>query len=139
MKQQILEPFETCYQEFQSLQKLIEQSINLEKAKNLEYEISPVYSKNLQNLDNERKKCMEEINQIKELVEKELKIEAKLVESNSHVFLLESKKADADTAFRNHKGSRQYKTISVKNRVLCYSTNDLQASIAEYKFVGEKY
>lgn len=68
---------------------------------------------------------MEEIQEIKSAVEKELKIEAKLVESNTHTFLLESKKAEADTAFRNHKGSRSYKTVSVKNRVLCYSTNDL--------------
>jgi hypothetical protein len=62
-----------------------------------------------------------------------------LVDSNTHTFLFEAKKSDADNAFRNHKGSRTYKTLSVKNRVLCFSTNDLQAQIAEYNNITEEY
>lgn len=65
-------------------------------------------------------------------------MDAKLVESSSHTFLFESKKKETDEAFRAIK-ERKFKSISVKKGCISYTTDALQATVAEYNSIKDEY
>ena len=47
------------------------------------------------------------------------------MESNSHTFLFEAKKKQADDAFRSCHRPKMYKTVTVKKGVITFTTDDL--------------
>ena len=124
-------------EQFERLETMIEKSIDLTKAYSGEFIVNPKFSEKLQNLSKEIAKCMSQIEEIRVQTESALEIPVTLIESGTHTYIFEAKKQSADEAFR--KNPRKYKTVSVKNRALTFTIEELQGVVAEYNHLREEY
>lgn len=66
-----------------------------------------------------------------------LKKPVNLVESNLHTFVFEVDKKEGDTGMR--KSSQKYKIISIKNRNMIFSNNELKDLVKEYIELDDSY
>ena len=116
--------------DFEKFEEMIEQSIDMEKAKHGEYLITSSFSPKLSQINKELNKFLAQIESHRKIVEKDLNIDVKVTDSNTHIFLFESNKKEGDDAFRA--SSKKYKTISIKQRTVAFTTNELTEIVADY-------
>jgi len=60
-----------------------------------------------------------------------------LVESNLHTFMFEVDKKEGDAGFRKSKNT--YKVISIKNRIMSFTCNELKELVREYNELEDNY
>lgn len=60
-----------------------------------------------------------------------------LVPSNMHTFIFEVDKKEGDAGMR--KSSKKYKIISIKNRIMSFTCNELRDTVKEYVELDEQY
>ncbi|EGR30181.1 hypothetical protein IMG5_138850, partial [Ichthyophthirius multifiliis] len=136
---QLLNPLFELQNQFNKLQSMIKQSIDLEKAKSQnEYMVNPMFSPALTEISKKMKTIQSEINSLKQEYARELGVEIKIVDSNTHTYLFEGKKKETDDAFRR-KNHQKYKIISMKKTTILYTTEDLQSLVAEYNCISDEY
>lgn len=111
----------------------------MEKARTSnEYEVLPKFSPSLGALATKKDASMKSIDSLRKQYTNELGVEVKIATSTTHTFLFESKKKETDEAFRASK-SRRFKQISVKKGCISFTTDEMQAIVAEYNNIKEKY
>ena len=130
LKDYYLDPFVECLKDFEKLEEMIEKAIDLDKAKEGEYLIRPAFSSKLKELSNEISKVLKDIERLKGVVENDLGIEVKLVDSNSYTYLFEVSKKTGDNAFRQ--STKKFKQISIKNNKISFTNDKLIELCAHY-------
>ncbi|EAR92979.2 DNA mismatch repair MutS family DNA-binding domain protein, putative (macronuclear) [Tetrahymena thermophila SB210] len=138
-QREFLIPLGEILENFEKLSSMIDQSIDMEKARrDNEYQVSSKFSPTLAELAKQMKQIMKQIESLRNEYAQELGVEPKLVESTTHTYLFESKKKETDEAFRRLH-SRKYKSISVKKGCISFTTDELQACVAEYNSLKDNY
>ncbi|KAM3146905.1 hypothetical protein pb186bvf_001059 [Paramecium bursaria] len=132
-----IEPFTVILIDFEKLQNLIEKSIDLNKASKGDFMINPKFSDTLQQLSKQMVAAMQDIEQVRLKTEQELSISVNLSDSSTHTYVFEAKKQEADEAFRN--SGKKYKTISIRQKQMTFTLDDLQEAVAEYNHIKEQY
>lgn len=132
-----LKDMKTNLADFEKFEEMIEQSLDMEKAKRGEYIINPSFSPKLGELNKNIEKARREIESLKESVSDDLGIDVKLVDNNSYTFVFEVGKKEGDDAFRKSKA--KYKTVSIKNKSISFTTNDLQDLVSDYNEYTANY
>ena len=123
--------------DFEKFEEMIEQSIDMDKAKRGEYIINPSFSPKLGELNRKIEAARQEIEKLKETVSDDLGIDVKLVDNNTYTFVFEVNKKEGDEAFR--KSKVKYKTISIKNKSISFTMNDLQDLVSDYNDYTSTY
>ena len=138
MNTNFLQPFRENIDNFEKLEEMIEKSIDLSKIYEGEYMISPKFSEKLTEINQRIVQTRKKLDTLKESISDDLGgIDVKIVESNSHVFLLEVKKKEGDAAFRASK--KTYKQVSIKNRIIAFTCEKMQNLIIEYSEHRDTY
>lgn len=132
-----LKDLRTNLADFEKFEEMIEQSLDMEKAKRGEYIINPSFSPKLGELNKNIEKARTEIERLKETVSDDLGIDVKLVDNNTYTFVFEVGKKEGDDAFRKSKA--KYKTVSIKNKSISFTTNDLQDLVSDYNEYTANY
>lgn len=135
--QYYLEELKANLGDFEKFEEMIEQSIDMEKAKRGEYIINPSFSPKLGELNKKIESSRAEIERLKESVADDLGLDIKLIDHNTYTFAFEVNKKEGDEAFR--KSKMKYKTISIKNKSISFTTNDLQNLISDYNDYTSTY
>jgi MutS family domain IV len=60
-----------------------------------------------------------------------------LVESNLHTFIFEVDKKEGDDGMR--KSKKNYKIITIKNRIMSFTNNELKDLVREYNELEDSY
>jgi len=74
---------------------------------------------------------------LKESVSDDLGLDIKLIDHNTYTFAFEVNKKEGDEAFRRTK--TKYKTISIKNKSISFTSNDLQNLVSDYNDYTSTY
>ncbi len=132
-----LKDLRTNLADFEKFEEMIEQSIDMDKAKRGEYIINPSFSPKLGELNKKIEAARGEIERLKETVSDDLGVDVKLVENNTYTYVFEVNKKEGDEAFR--KSKVKYKTISIKNKSISFTMNDLQDLVSDYNDYTSTY
>ncbi|KRX07821.1 P-loop containing nucleoside triphosphate hydrolase [Pseudocohnilembus persalinus] len=138
VRRYILDPIVEVLEQVQPLEGMIQKAVDLDKAKNNEYQVNPRFSESLTDIYKNINSTKKKITQLAEETSNDLGIAVKLVDATTHYFLFEAKKKEADDAFRK-KNSKKYKTISVKKNNITFTSIDLQGECAELQSLEEEY
>lgn len=60
-----------------------------------------------------------------------------LIPSNLHTFIFEVDKKEGDAGMR--KSSTKYKIISIKNKIMCFTCNELKELVKDYIELDDQY
>lgn len=112
--------------------------IDLEKAASNEFIVRPGFSEALRETHERIQRCKKQVERIRQVESEKLGIEVKLVESNTHSFVLEANKKQADDAFRCQKG-KKYKSLSIRNRVMTFTLDALQEVVYQHDDLVKQY
>lgn len=136
---QILDPLKGTLEEFTKLKSMLEECIDIGKAKQNDYIINPDFSPELKGLNVEIQMIRDKMDQLKQHVEQDLQTSKRvdLVESNLHTFMFEVDKKEGDAGVR--KSSNQYKIISIKNRIMSFTCAELKELVREYNELEDNY
>ena len=112
MRLHILDPLSQNLEEFANLKKMLEDCIDISKARQNDYIINPNFSEELGQLDQQVKKVKNKMNQLRESVEDDLNVKkVTLEESNRDGYCFETDKKGADNGMR--KSKNVYKVLSM--------------------------
>jgi DNA mismatch repair protein MSH2 len=124
-------------EDFEKFEEMIEQSIDMNKAKRGEYIINPSFSPKLGELNKNIEEVRSRIDELREQVSDDLGIDVKLTDNNTYTFVFEVNKKEGDEAFR--KSKNKYKTISIKQKAISFTVNDLQDLVSDYNDHTQSY
>lgn len=118
---------------------MLEECIDISKAKQNDYIINPQFSPELKQINSELTKVKRKMEQVREKIESDLSTSkgVQLVPSNMHTFIFEVDKKEGDAGMR--KSSKKYKIISIKNRIMSFTCNELRDTVKEYVELDEQY
>jgi len=118
---------------------MMEECIDLGRARQNEYIINPNFSDKLQKLHGEITKVRRRMESVKAKVEDDLKMNkpVALVESNMHGFILETDKKEGDNAMRNSRVN--YKVLTVKNRIMSFTCPELREAVKDFQELEDQY
>lgn len=133
------QPLQQIIEDFSQLEHLMERAIDLEKVQSNEYVVNSKFNEKLNSLNKQILKSQGEIEKLRKQVEDEFSMDVKLIESNSHTYLFESKKKDAYQILEKGKKKTQFKTITVKKGQITFTCEELQALCVEYNSLKEQY
>lgn len=111
---------------------MLEECIDMNKAKQNEYLINPDFSEDLKVLSVDIAKIRKKMDALKNKVEQDLNISkpVNLVESNLHTYIFEVDKKEGDEGMRKSKNT--YKLISIKNRIMSFTNDELKNLVREF-------
>lgn len=126
-------------EEFKKLEKMLEECIDIGRAKQNDYMINPAFSSELKTLNQEINKVKRKMDTLREKVENDLNItkSVSLIPSNLHTFIFEVDKKEGDAGMR--KSGSKYKIISIKNKIMCFTCNELKDLVKEHNELDEQY
>lgn len=139
LRTEILEPIKSNLDEFKKLKTMLEECIDIGKAKNNDYIINPDFSPELKKLSQEINKVKRKMDELRSHVADDLNTNkpVHLVESNLHTFIFEVDKKEGDEGMR--KSKKNYKIITIKNRIMSFTNNDLKDLVREYNELEDSY
>jgi len=139
IRTQVLDPLKSTLDEFTKLKSMLEECIDIGKAKQNDYIINPDFSPELKELNSDIQVIREKMEALKSHVESDLGITKRvdLVESNLHTFMFEVDKKEGDAGVR--KSNNQYKIISIKNRIMSFTCGELKELVREYNELEDNY
>jgi DNA mismatch repair protein MSH2 len=125
--------------DFAKLKSMLEECIDIGKAKQNDYIINPEFSADLKVLNGEIQMIRDKMDQLKCNVKYDLgtKKTVELVESNLHTFMFEVDKKEGDAGVR--KSQNSYKIISIKNRIMSFTCSELKELVREYNELEDNY
>jgi hypothetical protein len=125
--------------DFGRLEEMIEECIDMKKARQNEYLINPSFSPVLRELNLEINKVKARMESMKHKVSTDLGTTkaVNLVESTNYGFVFEGDKKECDAGIRNSKSN--YKTINCKQRIMSFTSHDLKDLVREYQDLEERY
>lgn len=118
---------------------MLEECIDIGKAKQNDYIINADFSPELRKLNGEIQAVRDRMEQLKSRVEQDLGTSKRvdLAESGLHTYIFEVDKKEGDAGIRKTKN--QYKIITIKNRVLSFTCNELKDLVREYNELEDNY
>ena len=120
---------------------MLEQCIDIGKAKQNDYIINPMFSPDLKSIDSEIHKVKKKIDDLRRRVEDDLECNkpVNLVDSQMHTFTFECDKKEGDAGMRKANKKFNYKIISIKNKIMSFTTSELKDLIREYNELEDSY
>jgi DNA mismatch repair protein MSH2 len=138
LRKYYLEELKINLGDFEKFEDMIEQSIDMDKAKTGEYLITASFSQKLTEINTKVNKTLGQMENLRKEVEEDLgNCDVKLVDHNTLTFVFEVNKKEGDDAFRQT--NKKYKTISVKQRTLTFVNSDLSELVADYNDQKSEY
>jgi DNA mismatch repair protein MSH2 len=132
-----LDDLSTNLEDFEKFEEMIEQSIDMGRAKRGEYIINPSFSPKLGELNRSIEQVREQIEELRKETADDLGIDVKLIDNNTYTFVFEVNKKEGDEAFRKSKTG--YKTISIKQKAISFTVGDLQGLVSDYNDYTSTY
>ena len=134
LRTQILDQLKGTLEDFSKLREMLEQCIDISKAKQNDYIINPQFSPDLKTIDQEINKVKRKIEELRRKTEEDLECSkpVNLVESQMHTFVFECDKKEGDAGMRKHNKKYNYKIISIKNKIMSFSIQELKDLVREY-------
>lgn len=128
-------------EDFSKLREMLEQCIDIGKAKQNDYIINPRFSPDLSQIDTEINKVKRKIEDLRRKVEDDLECNkpVNLVESQMHTFVFECDKKEGDAGMRKQHKKYNYKIISIKNKIMSFSVQELKDLVREYNELEDQY
>lgn len=126
-------------EDFEKLKGLLEECIDIGKARQNDYVINADFDKDLKSFRVKIDQVETDIEQLRKAVEDDLGISKRinLVESQQYTYLFEVNKKEGDAGMR--KSKLTYKTITVKKGVTCFTCQDLKELVSRYVELEEAY
>lgn len=120
---------------------MLEQCIDISKAKQNDYIINPQFSPDLKSIDTEIHKVKKKIEELRRKVEDDLECNkpVNLVESQMHTFVFECDKKEGDNGQRKPNRKFNYKVISIKNKIMSFTVAELKDLVREYNELEDSY
>lgn len=120
---------------------MLEQCIDISKAKQNDYIINPAFSTDLKQIDTDINKVKRKIDELKNKVADDLDCNkpVNLVESQMHTFVFECDKKEGDDGMRKGKRKFTYKVISIKNKIMSFTVQELKDLVREYNELEDSY
>lgn len=139
LRTQILNPLKDTLEDFSKLKSMLEECIDIAKAKTNDYMINPDFSPDLKQLSIEIAKIRKKMDSLKKKVEDDLQSSkpVNIVDSNLHSFVFEVDKKEGDNGMRNSKTT--YKIISIKNKIMSFTCQELKDLVREYNELEDSY
>jgi DNA mismatch repair protein MSH2 len=136
-----LDQLKGTLEDFSKLREMLEQCIDIGKAKQNDYIINPRFSPELSQIDTEITKVKRKIEDLRRKVEDDLECNkaVNLVESQMHTFVFECDKKEGDAGMRKQKKKYNYKIISIKNKIMSFSVQELKDLVREYNELEDQY
>lgn len=118
---------------------MLEECIDIGKAKQNDYIINPDFSPELKEINEQQKGVRTKMDRLRQAVENDLGTNKPviLVDSNMHTFIFEVDKKEGDAGMR--KSSETYKMISLKNRIMSFTCSGLKDLVRQYTELEEQY
>lgn len=118
---------------------MLEECIDIGKAKQNDYIINPDFSPELKQLSEQINVVRKKMEKLRQAVDEDLGTNkpVQMVESNLHTFMFEADKKEADAGIR--KSDQTYKIISLKNRTMSFTCSTLKDLIREFNDLEDAY
>ena len=128
-----------CLVDFEKLEELIEEAIDIRKARIEEYVVKPGFSDELRELESERQEVLNKMEEEREKVEDLLRSEkgVKLVESKSMGFVYEIKKKEGYEEFRDCK--RHFRQLTTTKTNISFTDPVLKSFVEQYQRIHHNY
>ena len=117
----VMKPLFDTLEDFNKLKGLLEECIDIGKAKQNDYVINADFDQDLKSFRTKIDQINQDIESLRQSVEDDLGISKRinLVESQQYTYLFEVNKKEGDAGFRRSR--EQYKQVSVKKGVTCFT------------------
>ena len=118
---------------------MLEECIDINKAKHHQYIINPNFSPELKELSDLSNGVMDEIEQLRQEVVDDLNLskDAKIVEHQTFTHVFEIDKKEGDNGMRN--STQNYKVVTVKQRIMTITCNKLKKLVEKYNQYEYEY
>ena len=132
LKKEFIHSLKESCGDFGKLEQMMEECIDLGRARQNEYIINPNFSDKLKELHVAIQAVRKKMDSTKAQVEDDFNISKNinLVESNMYGFVFEVDKKEGDNAMRKSKNT--YKILTVKNRIMTFTCNALREQVREF-------
>ena len=139
LRTEVIEPLNGTLEEFGKLKSMLEECIDIGKARQNDYIINPEFSPELKELNEQIKQVRQRMEQLRAAVENDLGTNkpVTIVESNMHAYIFEVDKKEGDAGMR--KSQETYKIISLKNRIMSFTCSGLKDLVRQYQELEEQY
>lgn len=139
MLTEVIDPLQETLEEFSKLKTMLEECIDIGKAKQNDYIINPDFSPELKELNVQQLDVKKKMEQLRRAVENDLGTNkpVNIVDSNMHTFIFEVDKKEGDAGMR--KSNETYKILSLKNRIMSFTCTGLKDLVRQYNELEEQY
>ena len=139
LRTEVLDPLNGTLEEFAKLRTMLEECIDIGRAKQNDYIINPEFSPELKEINEQIKEVRRQMDRMKVAVEQDLQLSKplNLVDSNMHTFVFEGDKKEGDAGMR--KSNETYKMLSIKNRIMSFTCAGLKDLVRQYTELEEQY
>ena len=139
LRLEVIEPLKGTLEEFGKLKAMLEECIDIGKAKQNDYIINPDFSPELKQLNNSIQEVRHRMEQLRQAVDDDLGTNkpVSLVDSNLHTFIFEVEKKEGDAGMR--RSQQSYKIISIKNRIMSFTCSGLKDLVREFSDLEDQY
>jgi len=105
LRKEVIEPLSATLDEFQKLKKLLEDCIDIGKARQNDYIINPGFSPELKAINEQTTEVKRNMEKLRQAVDDDLNVSKPItmVESGLHTFVFEVLKAEGDAGMRKSK------------------------------------
>jgi DNA mismatch repair ATPase MutS len=132
LRAEVIEPLSGTLEEFAKLKTMLEECIDIGKAKQNDYIINPNFSPELKELNDQINGVKRQMERLRQAVDNDLGTNKPIaiVESNMHIFIFEVEKKEGDAGMRQSKET--YKIISIKNRIMSFTCSGLKDLVRQF-------
>lgn len=118
---------------------MLEECIDISRAKQNDYIINPKFNEELGNLSANTDRVKQKMEELRQDVEDDLNIKKRvdLVDSSMHTYVFEVDKKEGDAGMRKSKNT--YKVLGMKQRVMNFTCHELKELVRKYDEVQEEY
>ena len=139
LRGEVIEPLKSTLEEFNKLKSMLEECIDIGKAKQNDYIINPDFSPELKQLNNQIEEVKKRMEKLRQAVDDDLGTNkpVNMAESNLHTYIFEVDKKEGDAGMR--RSQQSYKIISIKNRIMSFTCSGLKDLVREYSELEDQY
>ena len=139
LRTEVVEPLNSTLEEFAKLKTMLEECIDIGKAKQNDYIINPDFSPELKEINTQVNGVKQKMERMRQAVENDLGTNkpVAIVESNMHTFIFEVDKKEGDAGMR--RSQETYKMLSLKNRIMSFTCAGLKDLVRQFCELEEQY
>ena len=139
LRTEVIEPLSATLEEFGKLKTMLEECIDIGKAKQNDYIINPEFSPQLKAINTQIDGVKQKMEKMRQAIENDLGTNksVEIVESNMHTFIFEVDSREGHAGMRRSKET--YKVVSEKKGMISFSCAGLKALVREFEEYEEQY